>query len=169
MVHHFTLVSKQPPGVECESLSDLVNIVVNPSVLNVPVVIDHLPGVPLEGVCLQGIPLDEEGVPTTIGIDIIECIFRTIRDNLPCGISHGDLGNIIPGIREKDCSSTPGRPYTPGEIGIEIRIEIIGDSYRNDDLGSSPVLECDGGSHLRHIQPCPHNGHPCINVTVDWE
>ena len=32
-----------------------------------------------------------------------------------------------------------------GEICIEIRIEICGDLHRDDDLGSSPVLECDGG------------------------
>ena len=113
MVHHLTLVSKQPPGVECESLGELIDIVVNPSVLNVPVVIKHLPGVPLECVCLQGITLDEEGVPTTIGIDIIECVFSTIRDNLPGGIPNRYLGNIVPGIREKDCSSTPGRSYAP--------------------------------------------------------
>ena len=82
MVHPLTLVIKQPPGMECESLCDLIDIVMDSPVLNVPVVIDHLPCESLEGVRLQGVPLNEQGIPSTKGIDIVQDIFCTLCDNL---------------------------------------------------------------------------------------
>ena len=71
MVHPVCLLIGQPPGHQVVGLDNLIGIVLRPPVLHIPVVILHLPCVPGDGVGLLDIALNQQGIPTTIGIDII--------------------------------------------------------------------------------------------------
>lgn len=99
MVHPFALFSGHLSRVEGETLVHLVHIVPGASVLDVPVIVDRLSYVPLEIVRLQGVSFDEEGIPSPVGVEIIEGILGTLGDNAEGGIAEAILSTLLQSLR----------------------------------------------------------------------
>ena len=84
MMHPGCLLIRQPSGHQAIGLDYLIDIVLRASVLHVPVVIDNLPCVPGDGVRLLDVALNEQKIPSSISIDILECVSSAVGCQTEC-------------------------------------------------------------------------------------